>query len=611
MNAKASEGIMVRWISWGMLWISLLPRAQAQEPQKELAVAEGPTREERLAWLEAADRYIRDVFTRQDRLQYPEAAQRYLRMLTLLDDSLTEAEARILAPHVQALEAIYPDARRSLSGAALQRWWQWQDPRPATPRNERLEEHLERWAYAIRHYSVGGKLDDRGLVYVCYGPPSRKTSVRLDHARYRQQVLDREPTLSLSGFPENEFWVYAHLHKDLHFLFVRKGAEGYRIGTSEELIPRGLYQSPRRVMALLRTLEEIYRQLSIYHIDYGMLYDELATYITAVESRIPRPELPSAVAFAQGILSKVQQQDLTVRERQQALRPPFYSNVLEEVDTLAIQLRIARFLNPDGVTRTEVYWSGPVATFRLSKAQQRRLERQGVDPAQAAYVLESSLLQYDADYRITAPAKFYYRLTAAALEQLQGWLAPQRYVVESPRDLYHLAFEVDQYATLPHRFSPEQAILVKLFAIRLDSLKALKADPELLEMSDLLPLWYDAAASDTLPGRPYPFVQLSPEVPLALYFEVYHLRLGAGERTRYEVAYEVRRRAEGGLLRRGELVQIGSRTVYEGTSRKAREYIVLDLQTWKDMRSVEVVVRVRDLHSGQEVWRAINFELIS
>jgi GWxTD domain-containing protein len=602
---------MVRRLSWGILWIGLLPGLQAQVPSRALISAELPAAPEaRIAWLAAADQYIRDVFTHQNRPLYPEAAQRYLLMLSMLDDSLTEAEARILAPHVQALKAIYPAAAGSKpDGLAMQRWWQQQDPRPATPQNERLEEHLERWAYAMRHYSIGGQLDDRGLIYVCYGPPSRKTSVRLDNARYRQQVLQREPTLSLSDFPENEFWVYSQIHKDLHFLFIRKGAEGYRIGNSEELLPRGLYQSPRRVMALLRTLEEIYRQLSIYHIDYGLLYDEVATYITAVESRIPRSELPSAVSFAQGMLAKVQQQDLTIRERQQLLRPPVYSNLFKAIDTLAIQLRLARFLNPDGATRTELYWSGPITTFRLSKTQQRQLERQGVDPTQATYVLESSLLRYDADYRAASPIKFYYRLPGSALAQQQGWLAPQRFVVEGLNDLHHLAFEVDQYIALADRFHPEQSILVKLFAVRFDSLEVLRSDPATLEMSDLLPLLYDPSAGDTLPGRPYPFSQLSPEVPLALYFEVYHLHLGPNGRTRYEVVYEVRRQEAGGLLRQDREVQTASRAIYEGTSRTARESIVLDLQPWKDSRLIEVVVRVRDWYSGQEVWRAINFEL--
>jgi len=361
---------MVRWMCVGIFWGVLLTEGKAVA-QDLPSLWLPDTRQTRLSWLEAADRYIREVFTQRDSARYFSATQLYIRMLAMLDDSLSEAEVKILAPHIQALRAIDTYGKAYVSGKALQRWWQRQDPRPSTPQNERLEEHLERWAYAMRYYSFRGQLDDRGLVYICYGPPSRKTSVRLDNAHYRRQVLDREPTLSLSDFSENEFWVYSQIHKDLHFLFIRKKGEGYRIGTSHQLIPGGLYQSPRRVMALLRTLEEIYRQLAIYHIDYGVLYDEIATYIMAVESRIPQSELPSAIAFAQEILSKVQQQDFMIYERQKALRPSFYSSLFDHIDSLAIQLRIVRFLADDSTTRIEVYWSGPVSTFQLTKTQQR------------------------------------------------------------------------------------------------------------------------------------------------------------------------------------------------------------------------------------------------
>ncbi|MFO7314105.1 hypothetical protein [Rhodothermus marinus] len=182
--------------------------------------------------------------------------------------------------------------------------------------------------------------------------------------------------------------------------------------------------------------------------------------------------------------------------------------------------------------------------------------------------------------------------------------------VPADTGVYHIALQWDQY-TLAQREGKWQAgEHLKTSVARFDSLQALRADPAVLEMSDLLPLWYDPSASDTLPGRPYPFTRLSPDVPLALYFEVYHLTFGPDDRTRYEVAYEVRRREGGGLLRRDREVQTRSSTVYEGTSRTAREYVVLDLRAWERAKELEVVVRVRDLVSGQEVSRSIRFEVV-
>ena len=217
---------------------------------------------------------------------------------------------------------------------------------------------------------------------------------------------------------------------------------------------------------------------------------------------------------------------------------------------------------------------------------------------------------YDIDEQVSVPIRSYYRLDPSEFNQLQGWLAPQRQIVKKQNNASHLAFELNQKILPQKHIRAEQSKLIKLFAVHFDSLRALRADPAVLEMSDLLPLWYDPSASDTLPGRPYPFTRLSPDVPLALYFEVYHLSFGPDDRTRYEVAYEVRRREDGGLLRRDREVQTRSSTVYEGTSRTAREYVVLDLRAWERAKALEVVVRVRDLVSGQEVSRSIRFEVV-
>ena len=85
-------------------------------------------------------------------------------------------------------------------------------------------------------------------------------------------------------FRNNEFWYYDHIDNVAHFLFHDKfGA--FQTGDVMDLIPStirsGLGASARgRVKArfLIKTLEEIYRQLSLYHEDYSLRYQEVASF---------------------------------------------------------------------------------------------------------------------------------------------------------------------------------------------------------------------------------------------------------------------------------------------------------------------------------------------
>jgi GWxTD domain-containing protein len=58
-------------------------------------------------------------------------------------------------------------------------FWREKDPTPGTPRNELLEEHLQRFRYANDHFGVGltqGWRTDRGRIYIIYGQPDEVES---------------------------------------------------------------------------------------------------------------------------------------------------------------------------------------------------------------------------------------------------------------------------------------------------------------------------------------------------------------------------------------------------------------------------------------------------
>jgi len=548
-------------------------------------------------------------------------------------------------------------------GQLLLAWWRGQDPLPSTRRNERLEEHLERVGYALTHFVDPDEgFDDRARIYVRLGPPWRRVPLSIGGPWLRRKVFDRSPTLMEIQFPRGEFWVYRHVHEDAQYIFVRRDNKPYRLGTSFDLIPSfvltGIGATTRgqeKAKAAIRILAELYGQLATNHPLFGLRYQDIATYALWIDEqelaeqtanwvrlRSQGTDLPDELdPEAQRELNMAEMQGAPVmgnarlpgfgfsdeQPHQFALRtlqegkleeeqaiwrreehvPTVYSNIFEEAERLAIATRLVRFLDLDRTTRTALYWSASNEALRPGERARKVLEESGM--VGADFLITATLAQCD----------FAYRTRTLHVRRLQLWREDlsadgvmQPVVLETQGDtgLYHLTLQVSEFALDRTTTPPRPGPLLKITSIRFDSLRALRSDPAVLEMSDLLPLWYDPATSDTLPGRPYPFMRLSPEVPLALYFEVYHLSFGADDRTRYEVAYEVRRREDGGLLRRDREVQTRSSTVYEGTSRTAREYIVLDLREWERSEELEVVVRVRDLVSGQEVSRSIRFEVV-
>jgi hypothetical protein len=157
---------------------------------------------------------------------------------------------------------------------------------------------------------------------------------------------------------------------------------------------------------------------------------------------------------------------------------------------------------------------------------------------------------------------------------------------------------------------------VQVATHRIDSLSMLNPNARRLEMSDLKPLIIRdiaALADDQTGAEPYPHRDIWSDLPLGFYFEVYHLTFGADDQAHYTVTYEiVRGKERNPLLRflgRGDEERTAVSTPYTGTSRTAREYLMLDLSEWEGQGELDVQVRVKDETTGQEISRILSFTM--
>jgi GWxTD domain-containing protein len=632
--------------------------------------------------LTLADAFVREVYARERVAEYAPAAETYLWLLRSLDADLNSEQQALAAAHLEPLAWVLPDAfrdrvgltpldgtgKRSVpdgpivpadgAGALLANWWRGQDALPATPENERLYEHLARVAYANEHYRPDGVYDDRAFIYVRLGSPYQTTEIQFNSQEFLNKVVFRQLTISSFDFPENEFWAYHHVDRSAYYLFV-EDLDKYWLGTTNDLLPPQLRNSMgsasersiRRSSALVRTMEAVYKELSLAHDDFAMRYQDVADYAELLDQQemmsqaemdreatrsgidlenVPRdvsgvnintpvrsdmlPELPHA--FAMGQMSQADYEEGLAAKRREENVPEAYTELYRDAEALPVAVRTARFLEPDGTTRTDLFWSIPPDGLVPSDQTEKELRREGIRLPEPYLLLSTTVLR-DEQYRDQARHINRHLVGSLAASDGRAPLQPQLYSIPDGTGTYHLAVQWDQrVAVMDGGEVVNVGPLVKREIFRVDSLRALDASGRTLELSDALPLMLAEDEEGVVPtldaATPFPYRRITKDLPLALHFEVYHLTFGPDDRTRYTVAYEVRREGGGALrfLGRGNDEVTSARTTNTGTTRTASELMLIDLGDWDGEGDLTVTLRVTDETTGAQVERSIDFELV-
>ena len=570
-----------------------------------------------------ADAFIWDVFSRKESSRYAEAAETYLALLTALTDGtapLTPAlQARYLLPLAFILSdnlKADTDLKNEEAAARLQAWWRHRDNLPATPENERLYEHLERTTYAVEKYAdphLPRGYDERAEIYIRLGAPSHQTWI--------------EPNRQDAALPRGAFWVYRHVHTTAHYLFVAEWGKPYRLGQPIDLVPIPL-RHQRGNPALLRELEEIYRIMALFHPQghYGSMYEQIANYtglmadVSRARSDFPvssntyAVEPPRPAATTNRLTATARIEDRRALQRRDEETPRTYSNLFDNTEPLPVDLRWARFLDPDGTTRTELYWSLRYDDLRPSKRLAGQLAQNGMNPSEH-YLLDLTVIRQDGAF-----AEIGRHQETIPFEDPDEAPTPgtpvQTSVVRGDTGQYHLATQWEAFWSTAPSVSPShpsRSPRIKLGALRIDTLQALSDNPYSLEMSDLKPLLLPAPEAVLEEAFPYPYAGLTPDTPLALTFDVYHLTFGPDDQTHYSIAYQVARNATNGgllhVLRGPSEHRTTTKSQATSDSRTAQETILLDLTGWEGTGRLDITVTVTDETTGQQSRRSLSFQM--
>ena len=534
---------------------------------------------------------------------------------------LARSDVDALRPHLRALALVAPPSDASAMGlpdrpdrAAAVAWWHGQDPLPATPRNERLEEHLRRLAHARSAFG-GEAFDARGEVYVRFGPPERTDEVHLDAGEFARYVPDLVTAFRPSEVPQNEVWAYPSLDRTATFLFVSRDDGAYRLGTPEDLLPRSLRggtgsgeRGRRRAEALLLALDTIYRQLAHYSPRYHGLALDVSDYTSVIDMAYreqafavaevnrqgrggadlsqsvlgdmasPAEIMSSGLdqtpgVYVQTLLGESAAVAMELASEREERVPVAQSGVLRNVREVPVAFRASRFLTPTGQTRLDLDWAADAG------AETDTLYLAWTGVVQDSAFEEVERLRSDL---LVPPAEGAFPVQSAS--------------VALPVGGRHVAAQWDlrPFERVPGgRLRPGRRVGVN--AVRAGPLGPLRATG--FEVSDLRPL-------RAVENEPYPFVRAEPGLPLSVYFEIYGLD---EERGQFGVEYAVVRRSGGRVLRRSrQEVEAEGQLRSRAVGGRSAQYLILNTTGWAGADEVEVQVVVTS-RAGERVERSVRF----
>ncbi len=505
----------------------------------------------------------------------PESLVRHLRWIALItpkSSPIHEAAYRLISS-----QGTPADAQMIVS------WWHRQDPLPATLHNERIEEHLYRVYFAQANYayrkdSLG--VDDRGRIFVRFGKPWRESVINLLDSQLRTLPLEYR-------LPRNEIWVYRGIHDDAHYLFVQLSRrKPYQIDTPESLIPPNLQGTQRRMGILLAWMEDVFGQLAMAHDHYGTVYDQVVNYNALPTSAPMRPH-----EFSQKALQMTKERDDQHQLRRAQTVPPLATQVYGNAVELKPDIRFSRFLDGNGATRLEVYWSIELDKVRPSRTMIRRSQQlqRGVS---SDFILTASLTTRGTKYEPQNIQIRRYHLP-------DGYASPPRvysWITSEYDPIPPIALQWSLHWTVPDSIPPQPAAPWGIGIATLDTLRALKGDGSTLELSDLKLLQHDSLSPN---GNSIPYVkrEIQADTPLSLYFEAYFLRFNENDQTSYTVEYSLHREGQESTSTSFE---------YEGDDATIQELISIDIEQWNRSGPFTLELTVTDLVANTSVSRSID-----
>jgi len=473
-------------------------------------------------------------------------------------DYLFDEQKIILTPfELNQFESAPYELKKNL----FKRFWKQRDPDPSTPENERLMEHFRRVRFARQnfHFTAPPYYDDRGKIYIKYGPPDD---------RYNSPV----GTLPAK---DNESWTYESIEKGLVFDFVADGGYFHLVEDLTDAANPGTSYDARLVLA-------------------ARLYN--------ARSHLSQAYANLALSFSQDRLNNFHNQRVEALEK----HPGEVYRHRDGTRVFPFLTRWAQFRGDSNKTKIEFYTSFPAVAVEFDKTD-------------SGYVnLTDFFIDIlDSNFNSVARSRERYAIKIANKKNLdrRHFLLQNNFqLLPGPHQVAFVMNNVDRSV----KGIQKKDIYVKDFSFHKLLMSDLQLSSKITE--NINPVNRSIVKND-LSITPYPFSRVMRSKPIDLYFEIYNLAKDETGKTNYEISYVLKttrpdhniwQKTIGAIPRlfagSGKNI-IATNVKREGTSETAIEYISFDLRNL-EKGTTELQVKVTDLNRHQSVENKIEFTLI-
>ncbi len=494
---------------------------------------------------------------------YGSATNSFFEGIEKLDDQemldyLFDEQKVILTPfEANQVEAANYAEKKKL----LKKFWKQRDPDPSTPENERLMEHFRRIQFARGnfHFTAPPYYDDRGKIYIKYGPPDD---------RYNSPV----GTLPAK---DNESWTYESIEKGLIFDFVSESGYFHLVEDLTEAAQPGYDYGSRLALAAQLYNDRSHLSQAYANLTVGFSWDRLNHLHNQRAEALQK--YPGEI-YVHDYKSKIF---------------PFIT-------------RWAQFQGDSDRTRIELYTAFPGAVVEFNK----------VDTQYVNYT-DFFIEVRDTNFNPVLHQQERYSIVSDTLKGMETrhFLLQNNFQLSSGAyDLALVMNNVDQTI----KGVQKRDLYVKDFSLD----RLLVSDIQLSAyISGKVQTRNQSIVKNDLSIVPYPFSRVVKSKPIHIYFEIYNLTLDKENKTNYEVAYILKtikaersfwQKTIGGIPRifsnkDGNIISTAVQR--EGNSNTAFEYISFDLQNL-EKGSTALSVKVTDRNSQQLAENSIEFTLV-
>ncbi|RME01683.1 MAG: GWxTD domain-containing protein, partial [Calditrichaeota bacterium] len=436
-------------------------------------------------------------------LDFPLSAAFLDTLFLEIDDLLTDSDREALK-----------DAQSKT--AWLKQFWRRLDPTPATPENERYMEHYKRLAYAREHYPSARSrgYDDRGMIYIRYGPPDES---------YIQP--------SDNFFRGTESWLYRRLG-GVNFDFVELGATYELISDFQ----RALVAVPSDVHDQIRIMRDLFADRSELGLIYSRVYERLQQELDQETQGGKSPDLM--------LVNSLMNQYATEVENLHEQLPQSTTSIGRETQPLIFGFSYARFFQDNGQNRLELYFGVPLKELKFISR----------DSTNLTSTLKLAFRVLDENMNVVVQDKKTYPLAATSQAELDTTDYVGQLTCFLPHGKYRVAVQLSnpesqkrQFYTLRLQlpdFATNQLLLSDLQFAK----KVLADTVHIVENRDSSPA--SGFYKHGIYVEPYPYLILSAHQAVDLYYEIYNLARGKNGRCNYRIDYKITsEKSPGGLKR--------------------------------------------------------------